>query len=418
MSDTDFLLMPVLSDYFQTQAGRRRMEAFLARNSTLVPGSFDELVNRNREHIVNLTTDFPYSVHGRIGDLVGSRAYPIGNWRDSLAGLGWGNYPFDLNCGPAAPLLHWPQPRDGNLKEGYPYVPFPGPSHLGNKPRGARRLFEVTITPEETEASLARYVDRANLSSSLLYGAGALNSTFTLSEGWNSPNQTIGRNGNSTFYALSIDAKEWVEDGRRIISSVNVLNSDLSFVLAYDTVASSPNQIRATVEAMQPYPRGLLTNVGMVVANAAYDPNTTNIDVFSNRAYHGAVAWSWQQALMAAGLSKQLASCSSWGPAREGESSWFNQQFCQDSALVESLKQAETRLWDSIAGSESVLYTEVWSPVFNATTNKFDIGDLGAISPEGTEGNAFQLWSYAFLGLVDPRTGRPVAAGFVPPSAL
>jgi hypothetical protein len=36
---------------------------------------------------------------------------------------------------------------------------------------------------------------------------------------------------------------------------------------------------------------GLLTNVGMVVANAAYDSNTTNIKVFDNTAYHGAVVW-------------------------------------------------------------------------------------------------------------------------------
>ena len=37
---------------------------------------------------------------------------------------------------------------------------------------------------------------------------------------------------------------------------------------------------------------GLLTNVGMVVANAAYDSNTTNIAVFDETAYHGAVVWS------------------------------------------------------------------------------------------------------------------------------
>jgi hypothetical protein len=29
----------------------------------------------------------------------------------------------------------------------------------------------------------------------------------------------------------------------------------------------------------------------MVVANAAYDSNTTNIKVFDNTAYHGAVVW-------------------------------------------------------------------------------------------------------------------------------
>ncbi len=45
------------------------------------------------------------------------------------------------------------------------------------------------------------------------------------------------------------------------------------------------------------------------------------------------------------------------------------------------------------------------------TTYVFETGDLGRLSADGTEGDAFQLWSYGFLALVDPRNGRPVAAG-------
>lgn len=37
---------------------------------------------------------------------------------------------------------------------------------------------------------------------------------------------------------------------------------------------------------------GLLTNIGMVVANPAYDRNTTNIEVLNRGAYHGTVIWS------------------------------------------------------------------------------------------------------------------------------
>ena len=57
-----------------------------------------------------------------------------------------------------------------------------------------------------------------------------------------------------------------------------IQNSDLGFVLSYANDVPA-GIIQATVEALQPYPRGLLTNVGMVVANAAYDSNTTNIEV-------------------------------------------------------------------------------------------------------------------------------------------
>lgn len=163
------------------------------------------------------------------------------------------------------------------------------------------------------------YITQANLTDSLLYGAGALNDTQSRggkgtdnASSWSAAEQTIGGSGNSTFYALSIN---------RNGSLVEVLNSDLGFVLLYGNNVSE-GIVRATVEALQPYPRGLLTNVGMVVANAAYDSNDTNIEVskmcacvllirqtFNNLQYHGAVSWSWQQGLMAAGISKQLGLC-------------------------------------------------------------------------------------------------------------
>ena len=50
--------------------------------------------------------------------------------------------------------------------------------------------------------------------------------------------------------------------------------------------------------------------------------------------------------------------------------------------------------------------------MWSNSSNNFTIGDLGAISPSGTEGDAIQLWSYGFLAQVDPRTGKAVAAGF------
>lgn len=88
--------------------------------------------------------------------------------------------------------------------------------------------------------------------------------------------------------------------------------------------------------------------------------------------------------------------------------------WCSNSTLVENLGSAQTRLWDSIQGSAPALYTEVLSPIFQGDNNTFTIGDLGAISPTGTEGDAIQLWSYGFLAQVDPRSGRAVAAGFEP----
>lgn len=161
----------------------------------------------------------------------------------------------------------------------------------------------------------------------------------------------------------------------------------------------------------------------MVVANAAYDTNRTNIGAFSNIRYHGAVSWSWQTGLMASGITKQLRLCGQGSGAtvavntstsctQAALTAATSPTWCNNSQLVSDLQQAETRLWDSIAGSASVLYTEVWSPIYSKENSTFSIGDLGAISEEGTEGDAIQLWSYGFLAQVDPRTGRPVANGF------
>jgi hypothetical protein len=159
----------------------------------------------------------------------------------------------------------------------------------------------------------------------------------------------------------------------------------------------------------------------MVVANAGYDDNTTNIETFSDVMYHGAVVWSWQQALMAAGITKQLNRCGpnitpqadysdNYTTTTMGNSttsvvpSWCN------TSLVADLQAGQTLLWEAIAGSSSALYTEVWSPLFSNSTNTFSIGDLGAISPSGTEGDAVQLWSYGFLSAVTP-SGKAVAGG-------
>jgi len=139
----------------------------------------------------------------------------------------------------------------------------------------ASQFFGVTIDSTTASSRLNNYITQANLTESLLYGAGALNDTQSMggngtnrTSAWGVAEQTIGGADNSTFYALSID---------RNGSLVEVLNSDLGFVLLYGNNVSE-GIIQATIEALQPYPRGLLTNVGMVVANAAYDSNVTNIE--------------------------------------------------------------------------------------------------------------------------------------------
>lgn len=478
MVDTDFLLLPLVAAYATAPQGEGRLGEFLGRNSSLVEGTYKELLETNAGHVIELAREF--AVHPRRENLVKVRSYPVGNWRDSAAGLGWGSYPFDVNVAlvPAA-LRAISQLHKAGLIQG---KRFNQAGHIaGRWESRALKYFHVNIAHVKSRERLQNYVKLANLSDALLYGAGSLNGSQT-ADGYNAPGWAIGvpnktqsdnssqrrdgghdkdndqdnddddrddvwsdgkedggrpsstypRSKRDTYYALSL------RDNHK---PVHIQHSDLSFLLLYGQNVKK-EAIVATVQALQPYPRGLLTNAGMLVANAAFSWNDSEAETFSNRAYHGAVAWGWQQGMMAAGVARQLALCGagssslesvtvSSSPANgtEGQPKW-----CSDRGLVVALHAAQGRLWDSIAGSKDVLYTEVWSPVFvppkqprgnstdiaaNATApaagdradgGSFAIGDLGKLSPEGTEGDAIQLWSYGFLAQIDPRTGTPVAS--------
>lgn len=95
MLDTDFLLLPVLADYFlTTPQGANRSAEFLAQNSTLKNGTFSQLLIENVNHVLNLSRAF--AEDPKKENLVPIRDPTVGNWRDSSSGLGYGIYPFDV----------------------------------------------------------------------------------------------------------------------------------------------------------------------------------------------------------------------------------------------------------------------------------------------------------------------------------
>ena len=97
------------------------------------------------------------------------------------------------------------------------------------------------------------------------------------------------------YHAIALDA-----EGK----PVPIIHSDEGFALLFTDPA--PADLDLMVESvMRPFPAGLMTDVGMVVANAALANDALKAD-FTPAKYHGAVVWSWQQALFAAGLERQL----------------------------------------------------------------------------------------------------------------
>ncbi|EEB96621.1 hypothetical protein MPER_04215, partial [Moniliophthora perniciosa FA553] len=98
----------------------------------------------------------------------------------------------------------------------------------------------------------------------------------------------------------------------------------------------------------------LLTNIGMEVANPAYDSNTTNIEILHRAAYHGTVIWSFQQGLMAGGLARQLGFCLEKrrdAAVDTNATPTVIPAWRSDAEFLQKLQEAERRLWNSIKGA-------------------------------------------------------------------
>jgi hypothetical protein len=173
------------------------------------------------------------------------------------------------------------------------------------------------------------------------------------------------------FNALSLTAD---------YKTVPVVHSDEGFELLFGR--PSPAALSQAVTAlMRPFPAGLLTPVGVVVANPVYA--TPAIQAVLNRsAYHGTVIWSWQQAVLAAGLQRQL------------------QREDLPPSLKERLGSAQRLLWTAINAAHRMRNSELWSWSF--TAGHYEIAPFGANSADVDESNAAQLWSTVYLAIPAP----------------
>src|SRR5258706_16175923 len=136
---------------------------------------------------------------------------------------------------------------------------------------------------------------------------------------------------------------------------------------------------------MRPFPAGLLTDVGVVVANPVYAGPSNQARLTSN-AYHGTVIGSREQAVLAAGLERQL---------RRPE------LLASVKAL---LRMARDRLWQAIRSAHAMRNSELWSWAYEAGHSQ--IAPFGSSAADVDESNAAQLWSTVFLAIPDPAATR------------
>ena len=124
-----------------------------------------------------------------------------------------------------------------------------------------------------------------------------------------------------------------------------VMHTDHGFVMEFAR-PSDEYLVRVAATISNDFPAGLMSSVGVMVANPALAAPDTTVtdpsdlsdpkddaevplrDIFDSSQYHGTVVWSWQQAMLASGIRRQIE--------RED----------LDVETIAALEEAECMLWE------------------------------------------------------------------------
>lgn len=363
MIDGTFMLAPVIGAWLlEDPRASAGAAAFLARTDDgygRAPRTFGAALVANLRFVIQSAGAFAADPQAR--HLISLKeGLPWGQWRDSDAGIAHGRYPFDVNAVlvPAA-LEAAARLYDGGLLA--PYVSeddraaLSRAAHLAAIWRArATDFFDVDVGNEAARRRIDAYARSVGVPADAAL-------------------RSIGRSA-VTFHALALDV-----DG----SPIPILHSDEGYELLFGSPGNQPIET-ALAAVMRPFPAGLLTDVGVVVANPVFATPELQA-LFTNKAYHGTVIWSWQQAVLAAGLARQLGRPELPGP------------------LKQRLRLAQRRLWRAIGEGRHVINSELWS--WSYRNGHYAIVPFGTAASNADESNAAQLWSTVYLAIHPPPPG-------------
>jgi hypothetical protein len=367
MIDDDYMLSPVAADYLLGPASPAAARSFLARRlaSEAQPGSTEAagaLLVRNLRFVIGQAE--PFAADPRWQRLVAiHKGRLTGQWRDSEEGLGRGRYPYDVNAVFVPAAL---EAADRLLRAGLldPYLTRDDREALTRARAMAETwrshapgLFAAEIGSSEARTRVRAYAERVGVPA-----APAL--------------RTMGGEA-LRYHAIALD-----DHGK----PVPILNSDEGFALLFGHPSAAELQTYVGTLA-RPFPAGLMTDIGLLVANPVLATPEVQ-DRFTPAAYHGAVVWSWQQALFAAGLERQLAR-TDLPPATRAV-----------------LRDAQAKLWKAIEATRATRSSELWSWAFE--NGRYKVVAFGAGKQDVDESNAAQLWSTVYLAVQPPKPAAPV----------
>jgi hypothetical protein len=356
MIDDDFMLAPVAGAYLlDSEQGRARAQAFLARRMSNGETVGASLV-RNFTWLAASARAFARAPQpANLISLKPGLSY--GQWRDSQTGLAGGRYPFDVNVAlvPAAMDAIEKFVLSGLLE---PYLSPERRRELANAgdiadvwARKAPALFRVRLSEQDARRQITAYAQSLGVSAT-----SALDSL---------------PRGELVVNAIALDAQ---------YQPIPVVHSDGGFALLLQNPPAEV--VEQIVDGMlRPFPAGLLTDAGLLVANPAF-ADATRQQQLGRTAYHGTVTWSWQQALFAAGLERQIA---------RGD---------LPVATIQRLRTAHQRLWAVITKTRELRSSELWS--WRYVAGRYEPVPFGQSSGDVDESNAAQLWSTVYLAIPTP----------------
>jgi len=347
MIDDDLLLAPIAAEYLlATPLARPRAIDFLARQ-TPSGQTYAQALTSNLDLVLRRAA--PFAEDPTYKNLIALKDDKrVGEWRDSTEGLGLGRIPFNVNAALVPAALAAVSRLYASPLLGEQVTKAKHAANLLTAWRRAHTLFHVRLSASEARARLTDYTS------------------------------SLGIDPQPALEALQTDlaypALALNDDG----TPVEVMHSDDGFTLLF--ADPTPEELEeAATRILRPFPAGLRTPVGVVVANPAFAPSQAVRDLFTPGHYHGAVVWSWQQAMLAAGLDRQLQRSDL--PERTR-------------GLLEEAKQA---LWRVIRATEEESTWELWTWAFQ--DGAYKLVPFGEQRSHHTESNAIQLWSTVYLAV-------------------
>lgn len=304
MVDTDFLLPVLLKNYFvDTAAGRARKDAFFQQKASFLPENsgltYYDLAQATAEKVMRTTA--PFASNSTMANLIHIRdGQQVGNWRDSNNGLGGGRIPYDVNTALVPAGLH----AIAELSRSGFFQSHSDWADTADKDAQVWEdktlpFFRVQVPKIQAEMLLDSYLKVTNFS-------GPLNKD-KLPDFLN-------------FYGVSIEN----EQNKNAVRIMNTDDCFRHFLLNTTNEEQLTFFINQTADhVLAPFPVGLSTDVGLVVANPAFATNLDYSKNFKNSDYHGIVVWSWQMAMMAQGLARQLGRCNEYSKPGKNTSPSF-----------------------------------------------------------------------------------------------